>query len=355
MNARPERHLATEIAASAAGAPLSAAGTRQGPSTHERVRLLLGDLASAIGCEVAQLYRPDRGGAPRLVCSFGADEPVRRAVPRRLEGTRRGGRGRGGGFVGRALTHERATVEPLQQDVDDALIVAGPGPPLTHALAAPTRGPGDLGGALIAGFTAEPRELALTLWTAEAYAAMTGIVLENPRALFGLMGAGRIDTLTGCLTYEVVIDELAREIDRAGRSGLALSCCFIDLDRFKRVNDRHGHLKGNTVLADAARVLRAGVRRGDVVGRYGGDEFVAILPQTTEPEACQLSERLRSQIAAEPIAHLEEPLTASVGVAQWTPGTTASQLLARADHALLTAKRVGGNVVIDGQRQVPRT
>ena len=317
--------------------------------------MLLGDLSSAIGCEVAQLYRPDRGGAPRLVCSFGTDESMRRPAPRRIEGARRGGRERGEGFVGRALTHERATVEPLLPDLDAALIAAGPSAPLTHALAAPARGPGDLGGALIAGFIAEPRELPLTLWTAEAYAAMTGIVLENPRALFGLLGAGRTDTLTGCLTYDAVVDELAREIDRAGRSGLPLSCCFIDLDNFKRVNDRHGHLEGNAVLALAARVLREALRNGDVVGRYGGDEFVVILPQTTEAEARALSERLREQLAAEPIPRLDESLTASVGVAQWVPGTATPHLLARADQALLQAKRVGGNVVIHGPRQVPRT
>ncbi len=155
------------------------------------------------------------------------------------------------------------------------------------------------------------------------------------------------DGLTGCLTYESTIHELTREINRSERGGSRLSCCFVDLDEFKLVNDRHGHVRGNQVLTAAAGILRDGVRNCDVVGRYGGDEFVVILPQTSETKARRLAERLRSLIADAEIPSADEPMTASVGVAEWTPGTTPEQLLTRADGALLAAKARGTGVLTD--------
>lgn len=93
------------------------------------------------------------------------------------------------------------------------------------------------------------------------------------------------------------------------------------------------------VLAQVARILRDGVRICDTVGRYGGYEFIVILPQTNETEARQLAQRFRSQLAITPIRSLrQQPLTASIGVAQWTPGTCSEELLAAADSALLTAQ-----------------
>lgn len=156
---------------------------------------------------------------------------------------------------------------------------------------------------------------------------MTALVRRHPGALLGLLDAERTDQLTGAITYDTILHELSREIDRAAHGGLRLSCCFIDLDEFKRVNDRHDHLHGNGVLRQAAQVLREGGRSGDTIGRYGGDEFVAILPQTSAADARWLSERLRAQLAATRIPSLERPLTASVGVAEWTPGARAEQLL----------------------------
>jgi len=319
-----------------------------------RVRAVLRDLVATIGCEVAMLCEPDRTGRPQIVSSFGMDESAEMAPPRRAGGSRRSARERADGFIGRALTHERAVLEVLDPNLDSGLLMAYPSAPLTRALAAPVRGPADIGGALVAAFAAPPTDLALTLWTAESYAAMTALVRRHPGALLGLLDAERTDQLTGAITYETILHELSREIDRAARGGLRLSCCFIDLDEFKRVNDRHGHLHGNGVLRQAARVLREGVRSGDTIGRYGGDEFVAILPQTSAADARWLSERLRAQLAATRIPSLDQPLTASVGVAEWTPGTTAEQLLDRADEALLTAKSMGGDLVIHRRSETPR-
>jgi diguanylate cyclase (GGDEF)-like protein len=315
-----------------------------------RAWLLLRDLADTIASEVVLLYRPDRRGRPQLVCTYGTADSCGVAAPRRIGVPRRGGRRDERGLVSRALTYERAIVEPLDPNLDSELMATSTRARLTQALAAPVRGPGDVWGALVAGFASPPRARARTLWIAEAYAAMTAVVVQHPSALLGMIDAPRTDHLTGCITYDGILHELSREIERADRGGLRLSCCLIDLDRFKGVNDRFGHAYGNAVLRQAARALREGVRSGDTVGRYGGDQFVAILPEATERDARWPCERLRAQIASEQIAALEEPLTASVGIAEWMPGTSTAELLAVADHALLTAKGMGGDVVVDSHQ-----
>jgi diguanylate cyclase (GGDEF)-like protein len=137
---------------------------------------------------------------------------------------------------------------------------------------------------------------------------------------------------------------LSRETTRAERYGHALSVCFIDLDRFKRVNDLHGHTHGNRVLLEVAAALRACMRAGDTLGRYGGDEFVAILPETEEAEARVLAERIRARISAATALSAAEPLDASVGIAQWSPGWSAEAILGAADRALLAAKADGGGI-----------
>ncbi len=169
--------------------------------------------------------------------------------------------------------------------------------------------------------------------------------LQFPGALDRFVATPRIDALTGCVTYEHTLHELRREVNRSARAGTPLSCCFVDLDAFKHVNDEHGHLRGNEVLAAVSRVLRSGVRSFDTVGRYGGDEFVVILPQTAEPEACALAQRLLALIARASLRPLRLRLTASIGVAEWRPGSTPEDLLAEADRALLRAKAAGGRVI----------
>ena len=143
-----------------------------------------------------------------------------------------------------------------------------------------------------------------------------------------------------------VRSKLRREIERSTRSNRPLSCCFIDLDRFKHINHSYGHPHGSQVLADVALLLRNGIRIGDTLGRYGGDEFVAILPDTDQGAALVLAERLRSTISTTTLNGAHEPLGASVGVAQSRPGCTAEDLLAAADEALRRAKRAGGGLVV---------
>jgi diguanylate cyclase (GGDEF)-like protein len=257
-----------------------------------------------------------------------------------------------GGFVGRALGLERAALEPLHRDYDAGLLAAAGGVPLTHAVAAPVRSATGAGGALAAAFSAAPPDPAQTLWATEACAAMLALGVHQRAALDALLQIDRFDSLTGCLDYAATLEELDREIGRSSRADLNLALCFIDLDNFKRINSRHGHLHANEVLVEASHVLRAGVRSYDTVGRFGGDEFVVILPGTGEADALALAERLRAGIETASISSVDEPLTASVGVAFWRRGIMSEQLVAEADRALLSVKAQKPGIVRRGAGQV---
>jgi diguanylate cyclase (GGDEF)-like protein len=249
------------------------------------------------------------------------------------------------GFVARALGRGRAAREPVDS-TDPSFGPAVSERPITHGVGVAIRPPNGTRGALWAGFSgAPPPDLSAALWLTDSYAGVASLCLHDREALAGL-GGGSIDGLTGCLTHAAFLHELAREIHRADRHGLSLSCCFIDLDRFKRVNDRYGHLHGSRVLANLAAVLRAGVRSEDSVGRYGGDEFVLLLPDTDEPAARGLAQRLRLMITTTMINLPHDPVDASIGVAQWRTGQTGDALLADADGALLRAKEAGGGLVV---------
>jgi two-component system cell cycle response regulator len=142
-----------------------------------------------------------------------------------------------------------------------------------------------------------------------------------------------------------------RQIDvllsRARRHGHQLALLIIDADRFKAVNDRHGHAVGDVVLRELAARLRERVRREDVVGRWGGEEFVVALPETTPDGAAAVAESLREAVAASAITadRVALDVTVSIGVASWT-GQELDDLVARADRALYVAKAAGRDRVV---------
>jgi diguanylate cyclase (GGDEF)-like protein len=131
-------------------------------------------------------------------------------------------------------------------------------------------------------------------------------------------------------------------ISRARRHGHQLALLLIDADRFKRINDDHGHAAGDLVLREIAHRLRERVRREDVVGRWGGEEFVVALPETTPDGAAAVAESLRQAIAGTAIDAGDVVLrvTVSIGVAAWT-GQDLGELVDRSDHALYAAKAAG--------------
>ncbi len=152
----------------------------------------------------------------------------------------------------------------------------------------------------------------------------------------------RTDALTGCYNRRALFELLAAELDRAKRYERTVALLIVDLDFFKEVNDGRGHLAGDGVLRQMGEILRKDARSVDVVARYGGDEFVLVLPDTSQEGAIAFAERLRTRIASHNFAEAGEPLyvTASIGVAAKPDdgALTAEEFLGRADRALYSAK-----------------
>ena len=158
--------------------------------------------------------------------------------------------------------------------------------------------------------------------------------VEISRLVSRLEGLARTDPLTGVPNRRVWEEELPRELDRARRAGTGLCVAMIDLDNFKAYNDRHGHQAGDLVLKEAATAWRAEVRSTDLLARYGGVEFVVLLPACALADAVTIIERLR---AATPL------VTCSVGLAEWDFQEASNDLVERADQALYAAKAEGRN------------
>jgi diguanylate cyclase (GGDEF)-like protein len=144
----------------------------------------------------------------------------------------------------------------------------------------------------------------------------------------------RTDALTGVLNRRVWDEELPRELARAARTGQPLCVGLIDMDRFKAFNDQHGHQAGDRLLKAAGAAWWANLRKTDLLVRYGGEEFVVLLPDCALDDAMTIAERLRTALPEG---------TCSIGVAEWAHGESADELLGRADQALYAAKAGGRN------------
>jgi len=155
------------------------------------------------------------------------------------------------------------------------------------------------------------------------------------------------DSLTGLYNRRQIMARLEEECERIQRGGIGLSCIMLDVDHFKQVNDTHGHQQGDEVLKMIARQARASLRAYDVVGRYGGEEFIVLLPETDLETAQAVAERLRLAIQASAILKTAtgqpQPTTVSLGLTQWRSGDTVDALIHRADEALYRAKANGRN------------
>ncbi|WP_184947676.1 GGDEF domain-containing protein [Salinisphaera orenii] len=158
------------------------------------------------------------------------------------------------------------------------------------------------------------------------------------------------DELTGVYNRHHLVDVLRREVSRAGRGDAVFSVCLMDIDLFKQVNDRHGHLVADEVLRRCARHVESRIRDIDTFGRYGGEEFLLVLPATGAPAARDVAERLRRELADLEFANDAGErfgITVSVGVAvsPRSPSVTVDALLHHADAALYDAKNSGRNRV----------
>jgi len=176
------------------------------------------------------------------------------------------------------------------------------------------------------------------------------LVLDNARLSQRLREMSTIDVLTRQLNHRAIYERLTEEIERARRYDTPLSVVLCDLDEFKEVNDTHGHLAGDLVLREAASVLRRCLRSADVLGRYGGEEFLAVLPQIDLASALFAAERLRQELARHTVRLLSGAtvrVSASFGVATWDElaSATVDLLVSLADRRLYDAKAAGRNCV----------
>jgi diguanylate cyclase (GGDEF)-like protein len=185
-------------------------------------------------------------------------------------------------------------------------------------------------------------------------------ILQRGALVNQLQQAATTDAKTGLLNATTWEQLAHREISRAEREGNRLALLILDLDFFKDVNDRHGHLAGDAALVDVARCLTKELRSYDIIGRFGGEEFVAMLPDIELAEARRAAERIRARIALLPIAPSsnqsyaasqppvsDATLSASIGVAGYPfHGLDLPTLLHRADAALYAAKQAGRNRVV---------
>ncbi len=157
------------------------------------------------------------------------------------------------------------------------------------------------------------------------------------------------DALTGIFNRGHIEARLRDEVARSRRHGDPLSVILLDVDDFKRVNDRHGHKAGDTVLREVVRRITGNLRQHDVCGRYGGEEFTVVLPGTDLPSARVVAERLRRAVACQAVETSAGPIKLSItlGVAQLDPDTIDHEmLLDRADRALYQGKRAGRDRVM---------
>jgi diguanylate cyclase (GGDEF)-like protein len=184
-----------------------------------------------------------------------------------------------------------------------------------------------------------------------AAVALVAIAMRNLQSLHATREHGLRDSLTGCYNRRHGLEHLDREIRRARRTRLPLSLFMFDLDHFKDINDQYGHLTGDAILAGVGRLLAQTLRVTDVKCRYGGDEFLVILPETPMIGARQAAEGFLKELAnlRVPAGDTQVSVGASLGLISAEPGDSDPvALIARADEALYRAKRAGRNQLAIG-------
>src|SRR5205807_8629449 len=253
-----------------------------------------------------------------------------------------------GGIAARALDLGRPL---LSNDYvrDAAPTVGSPFADIRTALAVPMRWDGELRGVMWAGWTRNRVVLDEDAHLLESFAELAAVACRNASVHADLAEAARTDALTGCLNHAALHETLRREMQRSRRTGRRLSIVMVDLDHFKQVNEKHGHLVGDEVLRRVGRAMREAVRPYDFVARYGGDEFAIVAVDAREERATEIAERAIARLAGalEDVLGPSSVTRATAGVAQWSPGLSPSELVREADRALLYGKQRGirGNAV----------
>ncbi len=199
----------------------------------------------------------------------------------------------------------------------------------------------------------------------ERLAQIVGICLENALSQERLKMVGLTDALTGVQNRRYFEHRCPVEISQARRYKHPLACMFLDIDKFKRINDSHGHPAGDEVLRGVARLIQSQLRSGDTIARYGGEEFVVLLPKSELHDAHQIAERIRVSVEEKPFsAQSGQPIRVSISIGlAMLPARhlaadnlhCAEELVAAADQALYQAKHKGRNRVECAGGLPPRT
>ena len=190
-------------------------------------------------------------------------------------------------------------------------------------------------------FTAKHVRLAAALGDHVAVAIQNARLYEQTRAL------AMTDSLTGVATRRSFFVQAERALEQAKRNGRFIGVIMADLDHFKCINDQYGHARGDEAIRLAAEAAEAVLRRSDVIGRYGGEEFSVVLPDTDQGAAETIAERVRSQVGAIVVPGTTKELSVSIGVVSCRPDAqeTVDSILEKADRAMYDAKRLGRNRV----------
>ena len=300
------------------------------------VASIAGTVAELLGADVVALFSRGADGVFRLEAGVGFPA---RAIGLEVHGRR--------GMVGRAIV-ERVRVDGLQEIaawpaefLDDR-----PGGATPHvAMALPIEVGGDVVAVLfVTRIGPERAYTELERGIADLLTAQVAIALQNADLHARVAESALRDPLTGLLNRRFFDEAVEAAMANARRAGTDLSLIVLDLDRFSAVNNEYGHAVGDTVLRRVARAIRGAVRDGDIVVRYGGEEFVVIAPGSDGDGAVAAAERIRDAVAAsgaETVDGRLVPLTISAGVACLVDETDGRGLFRAADSALLAAKRAG--------------
>ena len=311
---------------------------------QEVLDTLAREAGAAVGGDVAGVYLLDDDGTGVATAGHNCPEEWfgRRLAP-------------GEGIAGQVLATGRAVTSSGLAGERTVPLLDGVRP----GVGVPMRWNGELRGALSVAFTEEHAIGREDLDVLEAIADLAVVACHNAEAYEDVRAAASTDALTGLLNHGAMQVRVREEIARAARDGTPLCCVLIDLDDFKRVNDELGHPAGDAFLRRVAEALQAEVRRYDQVARYGGDEFVLLLPGTGGDEARAVAERVHDRVR-EGLPHgADGPIGGcSIGLSAWEAPMSAGDLLAAADRALYLAKRTGkGRVAVaspDAEEELDR-
>jgi diguanylate cyclase (GGDEF)-like protein len=294
-------------------------------------RMLVGSAAAWIPLDAWALLADDGTGQLTLLHSQGrvdADDTVLSAVATRV------------------MTEGRELLSPNLRD-DARVHAAASVAAVAFPLGARGRHPMAIVGLERTPSAKTPRLAAGLLPLLQSLLGVMALALDHAVLLQQAEALSVTDDLTGLHNSRYLRDALHRDAKRAMRYGRPLSVLFVDLDGFKRVNDTHGHLCGSRALVEAATLIRACARESDVVARYGGDEFVLVLPDTPSEGAIVVARRVRDRLAEFAFLqalHLDVRLTASVGIATMPDVTLVpDDLLRAADEAMYRVKERGKN------------